>query len=109
MVKLRLPWWSSGKESACQCREHRFDPWARKIPHTTQPMYLQLLGNLNLEPISATRRATAVGALHIAEGERPPFAVTSHGNENPAHPKINKFKYIYIVKLISPVFFFLFF
>ena len=22
----------SGKESACQCRRHRFDPWVGKIP-----------------------------------------------------------------------------
>ena len=29
---LRLPWWLSGKESACQCRRHEFDSWARKIP-----------------------------------------------------------------------------
>ena len=28
-----LPWWSSGKASACQSRGHRFDPWSRKIPH----------------------------------------------------------------------------
>ena len=27
-----LPWWLSGKESACQCRRHKFDPWVRKIP-----------------------------------------------------------------------------
>ena len=27
-----LPWWLSGKESACQCRRHGFDPWVRKIP-----------------------------------------------------------------------------
>ena len=27
-----LPWWLSGKESACQCRRLRFDPWVRKIP-----------------------------------------------------------------------------
>ena len=27
-----LPRWSSGKESACQCRKCRFDPWVRKIP-----------------------------------------------------------------------------
>ena len=26
-----LPRWFSGKESACQCRRHRFDPWVRKI------------------------------------------------------------------------------
>ena len=25
-----LPWWLSGKESACQCRRHRFDPWRKK-------------------------------------------------------------------------------
>ena len=24
--------WLSGKESTCQCRRHRFDPWVRKIP-----------------------------------------------------------------------------
>ena len=27
-----VPWWLSGKESTCQCRRHRFDPWVRKIP-----------------------------------------------------------------------------
>ena len=27
-----LPWWLSGKESACQCRRPGFDPWVRKIP-----------------------------------------------------------------------------
>ena len=30
--KWWLPWWLSGKESACQCRRHRFDLWVRKIP-----------------------------------------------------------------------------
>ena len=24
-------WWLSSKESACQCRRYRFDPWVRKI------------------------------------------------------------------------------
>ena len=28
----RLFWWLSGKESACQCRRYKFDPWVRKIP-----------------------------------------------------------------------------
>ena len=27
-----LPWWLSGKESACQWRRYGFDPWAGKIP-----------------------------------------------------------------------------
>ena len=31
-----LPWWLSGKESACQCRRHGFDPWVRKIPWKTK-------------------------------------------------------------------------
>ena len=32
-----LPWWLSGKESACQCRRCkrcRFDPWVEKIPQS---------------------------------------------------------------------------
>ena len=28
----RASWWLSGKESACQCRRHRFDPWVGKSP-----------------------------------------------------------------------------
>ena len=27
-----LPWWLSGKESACQCRRCGFNPWVGKIP-----------------------------------------------------------------------------
>ena len=27
-----LPRWFSGKETACQCKRHGFDPWVRKIP-----------------------------------------------------------------------------
>ena len=30
--QVRLPRWLSGKESACQCRGYRFDPWVGKIP-----------------------------------------------------------------------------
>ena len=30
-----LPWWSSGIESACQCRGHGSDPWSGEIPHAT--------------------------------------------------------------------------
>ena len=35
-----LPWWSSGGESTCQCREHGFDPWSKKSTcrGTTKPM-----------------------------------------------------------------------
>ena len=28
----RLPWWLRGKESACQCRRCRVNPWIGKVP-----------------------------------------------------------------------------
>ena len=31
-ASYRLPRWLSGKESTLQCRRHRFDPWAGKMP-----------------------------------------------------------------------------
>ena len=31
-AKVWTPWWLSGKESACQRRRCRFDPWVGKIP-----------------------------------------------------------------------------
>ena len=30
--QIGLPTWLSGKESTCQCRRCRFDPWVGKIP-----------------------------------------------------------------------------
>ena len=51
-----LPWWLSGKESACQCRRFGFDPWVGKIPWRRKwqpsPVFLQsdrtyLLNNNN--------------------------------------------------------------
>ena len=38
--QLGLPWWLSGKEFACQCRRHGFDPWTRKIPHAVKQLGL---------------------------------------------------------------------
>ena len=32
LIKRGLPWWLSGKESSCQCRWCRFDPWFGKMP-----------------------------------------------------------------------------
>ena len=31
-AKKRLPFWLSGKESACQCRKHGFNPWSKILP-----------------------------------------------------------------------------
>ena len=35
---LGLPWWRSGRESACQCRGHGFEPWSGKIPHAAEQL-----------------------------------------------------------------------
>ena len=32
LLKWGLPRWLSNKESTCQCKRRRFDPWVRKIP-----------------------------------------------------------------------------
>ena len=41
-----LPWWFSGRESACQCRRLGFEPWSRKSPWRMkwQPTPVFLLG-----------------------------------------------------------------
>ena len=31
IMTLGLPRWCGGKESTCQDRRHRFNPWSRKI------------------------------------------------------------------------------
>ena len=37
---MGLPWWFSGKESACQCRRHGFDPWFGEISHAKEQLIL---------------------------------------------------------------------
>ena len=36
LLCIGLHWWFSGRESACQCRAHGFDPWSRKIPRASE-------------------------------------------------------------------------
>ena len=36
--RQELPKWLSGKDFACQCRRHGFDPWSGKIPHAMGQM-----------------------------------------------------------------------
>ena len=75
-----LPWWSSGWESPCQCREHGFYPWFRRIPHaarqvspctaTTGPMHLgPMLCNMrsqrNDKPTHHTPLESSLGSLQL--------------------------------------------
>ena len=78
-IQIGLPWWLSGKESACQCRRHRFNPWTGKIPYTVA----QLSSSLNywgeshsvmsdsLQPYSPWHSPgwnTGVGRLSLLQG-----------------------------------------
>jgi len=52
---LGLPWWLSDKESACQCRKHRFDAWSRKTPLASEQLSLCT----TIEPMLQSLGATA--------------------------------------------------
>ena len=52
-----LSWRSRDWESACQCREHGFDSWSRKIPHATEQLSLCAM---TTEPVCCN-----YGSLHI--------------------------------------------
>ena len=74
----RASLWLSGKESVCQCRGHKLDPWLMKIPHTmrqlspcttTTETALQILGATATKALapwrvfSATREVTIMRSL----------------------------------------------
>ena len=73
-----LPWWLSGKESACQCRRHRFNPWSRKISHVTEQ--LSPLRAVLQSPGTSSREAAAweVCALQL---ETSPHSNPTGGNQ----------------------------
>ena len=66
-----LPWWVSGKESACQCRGHGFDLSSGKIPYAVGHLSPapQLPKPTHLGLCSATRGATSVRSLCIPTRE----------------------------------------
>ena len=57
--KERLPWWASGKQSACQGRRHRFNPLSRKVPHAVEKPSLSAT---TTEPVLWSPGATAAEA-----------------------------------------------
>ena len=86
-----LPWWLSGKESACQCWRHGFDPWSGRIPQateqlsscptTTEPVLLeprnhncpvhapQLLKATCRDPVPCNKRSHRDEKLHTATSQ----------------------------------------
>ena len=53
-----LPWWRSGRESACQCRGHGFEPWSGKIPHAAEQLgpWATITEPARLEPVLRNKR-----------------------------------------------------
>ena len=39
-LRRGLPWGVGGKESICQCRTRRWDPWSEKIPEVQEQLSL---------------------------------------------------------------------
>ena len=68
-----LPRRLSGKESACQCRRHRFDPWSRKIPHSMEQLSLCAT---TIEPVLESPGIATTEAqhprAHALQQEKPP-------------------------------------
>ena len=75
----RLPWWLHGKESTCQCRRRRFDPWVGKIPHAAEQLSLcaattePVLSSLEPQLLSPRAAATiaCVSQSHALQQEKP--------------------------------------
>ena len=57
-----LPWWLGGKESACRCWRHKFDPWSGKIPHEAHVPQVLSLWSRALEPQLLSPRAASTDA-----------------------------------------------
>ena len=66
---LRLPWWLSGKEPACQCRRRGFNPWVGTSPWRGygNPLQHSCLGNpMDSGAWGATIHWTARVRHHLA-------------------------------------------
>ena len=73
MKDMGLPWWLSGKDSACQWKRHGFNPWSRKIPHATEQLSLcaTTIEPVLLNPLNESTEARCPRA-HAMQGEKPP-------------------------------------
>ena len=73
-----LPWWRSGWESACQCREHRFEPWSRKFPPAAEQLgpWATTTEPARLEPVLRNKRGRDSERPTHRDEEWPPLAAT---------------------------------
>lgn len=83
-IRERLPW-SHGKESACRCKGHRFHPWPRKTPRTSE--HLSLHAQRLSQRSSALRpQLLSPRAQSCASQEEPPAEKPEQREGEGAHP-----------------------
>ena len=104
IVGLELLWWLGGKESTCQWRRCRFDPWSGNIPHALEQLGLSATTIVcGLEPVLCNKRSPCSEKLahrswrvapDNAAGEKP-----THSNKDPTQPKVNKVLKLFFKKM----------
>ena len=86
-----IPQWFSGKESACHCRKHRFDPWSRKIPHAVEQLHVPQLLSLCPRACAPRQEQPPQWEAHARQLESSPHSSqlekSLSSNEDPAHSK----------------------
>ena len=82
-----LSCWLSGKESACQCRRHGFDPGSGKILHTTQQLSLCASATelVLLRPRAANHEPTCCNYWNLRALQPVLCNKRSHSSEKPVH------------------------
>ena len=75
---IRLPWWCSSWESACQCRGHGFEPSSGKIPHAAEQLgpWATTTEPARLEPVLRNKRGRDNERPAHGDEEGPPLAAT---------------------------------
>ena len=88
--KRGLPRRLCGKESACKCRRHGFDPWSGRTPHATEHLSpcTQLPRSRAQEPHQDSRNTATKSCPGSPQPQKSPCS-----SEDPAQPKINTQNY----------------
>ena len=100
-INWGLPSWHSGKESACQCRRCKFDPWSGKIPHAVKQLSLcatsidpmfEIPWATTTEPAYRNYRSPPCPRAHSLQQEKPPHweTHTPQLESSPHLPQLKK-------------------
>ena len=87
----RLPWWSSGWESTCQCKGHGFNPWSGRIPYAVR----------QLSPCATTTEAQVPQSLCTSMNSSPDSPQLEKAQEQQQRPSQKK-KKIYMEPQKTP-------